>query len=422
MIRFILPKKHFAHTLPKLRAATLRSSRYSQSSKPNRGFLEIQGINPGVVMSFSFAAATIIASASYYFFMDKPDPALIEYNKKLVQIDMGERRLTELDMNFPSFDEESTEPIKGRMEKFVLALQKSLVKNLEILDNTKPFFWDRWEREDSKGYGISCILQDSKIFEKAGVNVSIMQGPLSKQQLESMKSRKQSNTIKDNVDYDFWVAGISTVIHPVNPMAPTVHFNYRYFELTERDDPEQKVVTSWFGGGADLTPSYLFEEDCAHFHQTLKDSCDKHDQSFYPKFKKNCDEYFFIPHRNETRGIGGIFFDDLNDRPKKDLFHFIFDMGFSFHTAYLPLIAKRMNMSYTKENKEWQQIRRGRYVEFNLVNDRGTKFGLHTKGGRTESILMSLPLTARWEYKHSIPLNSSEQKLLDVLKTSREWA
>ncbi|PVU95285.1 hypothetical protein BB560_002134 [Smittium megazygosporum] len=325
-----------------------------------------------------------------------------------------------LNMDFPAYYSDQEEPVKVRMERFVLTLQDTLVKNLELIDNNKKFLRDRWERDDGRGYGISCVLQDSAAFEKAGVNVSVIKGPLNFQQRSSMKERKEG-LLKDDVEYDFWVAGISSVFHPCNPMAPTSHFNYRYFELTERDDPEQKVVTSWFGGGADLTPIYLFEEDCVYFHKVLKTACDKHDPHFYPEFKQKCDEYFYIPFREEARGIGGVFFDDLNDRPLEDLFHFVFDMGFAFHEAYLPLVAKRCNMKFTEEQKHWQQLRRGRYVEFNLIVDRGTKFGLQTQGGRTESILMSLPLTARWEYANDQKIGPEEQKLLDVLKTPKSW-
>ncbi|PVU99232.1 hypothetical protein BB559_000902 [Furculomyces boomerangus] len=397
----------------------LRSAFYSQQNAPST----IKKMSAGSVLALSLASATAIGGVVYYGFMDKPQKELVEYNKNVVKSQQFQRKPVELNLTPPKFDLESTEPVKKRMEKFVLALQKSLVGNLEALDQNenKKFYWDRWTREDGNGYGISCVLQDSNTFEKAGVNVSVIGGPVSKQQLDSMRARKVSPEIDEKVDYDFWVAGISTVIHPSNPMAPTSHFNYRYFELTKRGDPEHKVVTSWFGGGADLTPSYIFEEDCEHFHQTLKDASDKHDKKLYPEFKKACDEYFTIPHRNETRGIGGTFFDDLNDRPLNELFHLVFDMGFAFQNSYLPIIAKRKDMPFTEEQKLWQQIRRGRYVEFNLINDRGTKFGLFTPGARIESILMSLPLTARWEYMHKPPPGSEEEKLLNALKTPRDW-
>lgn len=176
----------------------------------------------------------------------------------------------------------------------------------------------------------------------------------------------------------------------------------------------------WFGGGADLTPAYLFDEDAAHFHRLHKEACDKHDPAFYPRFKKWCDEYFFIRHRGETRGVGGIFFDDLNDRDPDLLFAFAKDASAAFVPAYVPLVEKRKDMPFSEEQKRWQQLRRGRYVEFNLVYDRGTTFGLKT-GGRIESILMTLPLTARWEYDHHPEPGSEEARLLEVLKSPREW-
>ena len=215
----------------------------------------------------------------------------------------------------------------------------------------------------------------------------------------------------------FFAAGISSVMHPHNPMAPTMHFNYRYFETEEWNGIEPKW---WFGGGTDLTPSYIFEEDVRHFHSTYKEACDRHDASYYPRFKKWCDEYFRIPHRDETRGVGGIFFDDLCDRPKDEIFAFSSDCCDAVCESYLPLVARRKDMNFTEKNKEWQQMRRGRYVEFNLVYDRGTTFGLRT-GGRIESILMSIPLTARWEYCHEPEEGSDEMRLLDATRTPVDW-
>lgn len=198
-----------------------------------------------------------------------------------------------------------------------------------------------------------------------------------------------------------------------------VHLNYRYFEVVDQNTGE--VSAWWFGGGSDLTPSYLVEEDAKHFHQTLKDACDKHDASYYPKYKKWCDDYFWISHRGEARGIGGIFFDDLESRDSESIFSFVQDCGKSFLPSYVPILKQRMNESFTEEQKLWQQLRRGRYVEFNLVHDRGTKFGLATPGARIESILISLPLTARWEYMHSPEKGTQEDKMLQVLKKPRDW-
>ncbi|CAG8785362.1 14859_t:CDS:1, partial [Acaulospora morrowiae] len=208
-------------------------------------------------------------------------------------------------------------------------------------------------------------------------------------------------------------------MHPNNPHAPTIHMNYRYFEI-DNDDGTAKLW--WFGGGSDLTPSYLYEEDAVHFHQTIKDACDKHDPNYYPKFKKWCDDYFFLKHRGEARGVGGIFFDDLSEKPAEEIFAFVKQCGNSFLPSYVPLIKRRKDTVFTEKEKEWQQLRRGRYVEFNLIWDRGTKFGLQTPGSRIESIFVSLPLTARWEYMHTPKKGSREEKLLEVLKNPRDWA
>jgi coproporphyrinogen III oxidase len=217
-------------------------------------------------------------------------------------------------------------------------------------------------------------------------------------------------------DLDFFATGVSLVLHPINPMAPTVHANYRYFERGEG----QKPGSWWFGGGADLTPSYLFEEDASHFHQVHKDVCDRHEVADFAKFKQWCDDYFHIKHRGERRGLGGIFFDDINDADRDDCFAFVTDCAESFLSSYLPILARRKDLPYNTEQKEWQQIRRGRYVEFNLVYDRGTTFGL-TTNGRIESILMSLPLTARWEYCHEVESGTEEYRLLEVLRHPRDW-
>ena len=210
----------------------------------------------------------------------------------------------------------------------------------------------------------------------------------------------------------FFACGLSCVMHPKNPFAPTMHFNYRYFETDGG--------VWWFGGGTDITPSYLDEDDMKHFHGSYKTACDKHDTEFYPKFKKWADDYFQIPHRGETRGLGGIFFDDLNDRDPEKLLLFAEEGLKTVVPAYLPIIAKHKDDPFTALQKEWQLMRRGRYVEFNLVYDRGTIFGLKT-GGRIESILMSLPETARWEYDHKIEEGSKEAEIMKVFKTPRNW-
>jgi coproporphyrinogen III oxidase len=210
----------------------------------------------------------------------------------------------------------------------------------------------------------------------------------------------------------FFACGLSCVMHPRNPHCPTMHFNYRYFETDGG--------VWWFGGGTDITPAYLDVEDMKHFHGTYKKIMDKHDPAFYPKFKKNADDYFVIAHRGETRGLGGVFYDDLNDREPEKLFNLASDCLDGVVPAYLPIIDKHQHDKFTQQEKEWQLIRRGRYTEFNLVYDRGTIFGLKT-GGRIESILMSLPETARWEYDHHPAPGSKEEEILQVFKKPRDW-
>jgi coproporphyrinogen III oxidase len=268
---------------------------------------------------------------------------------------------------------------------------------------------DRWTR-DGGGGGITRVLQDGAVFDNAGVNTSVVHGELPEAAMEAMRAKRDLNT----KTRQFFATGISLVLHPRNPMAPTVHANYRYFELGDRE-------AWWFGGGADLTPSYLFKEDATHFHGTLKSACDRHDPAYYPRFKPWCDRYFHIPHRGEARGVGGIFFDDLNDRPQEEIFAFSKDCAASFLPSYLPILDRRRDLDFTDGQRAWQGLRRGRYVEFNLVYDRGTIFGLRT-GARTDSVLMSLPRTARWGYAHQPEPGSPEAALTDVLREPRAWA
>ena len=219
---------------------------------------------------------------------------------------------------------------------------------------------------------------------------------------------------------DFYACGLSLVIHPNNPMAPTVHANWRYFEMYDKNG---KIIDQWFGGGLDLTPYYFFKEDAEHFHKTCKDVCDQFNPEYYNKFKQECDSYFFNKHRNEARGLGGLFFDYLKEDKNntlEDHYKFIISVSKSFLTAYIPILKKRMNLIYTDEQKNWQEIRRGRYVEFNLVHDKGTIFGLRTNG-RIESILMSLPPKVQWKYDFKPKKGSAEEKLLKILKSPRNW-
>lgn len=277
-------------------------------------------------------------------------------------------------------------------------LQDRITRAVEELDG-RPFREDLWSREGGGG-GRTRILEEGRVFEKAGVNFSSVHGALPEQ--FAAKIPVGSGT-------DFFAAGVSLVFHPRSPMVPAVHANFRYLE---------KGDAQWFGGGADLTPCYPYAEDAVHFHRTFKQSCDRHDPEFYPRFKKWCDEYFTLKHRNEMRGVGGIFFDYLQgDREKH--FAFVQDAGNSFIEAFLPVARRRMNEPYGERERQYQLYRRGRYVEFNLLYDRGTIFGLETRG-RVESILMSLPPLVRWVYDYKPAPGSREEHALSFYQP-REW-
>jgi len=302
--------------------------------------------------------------------------------------------------------------MRRRFEANCRRAQNAICKAVEELDGCK-FQEDVWTREGGGG-GISRVLAGGNVFEKAGCSLSVVYGSMPQEALQSATSRgaDRAKGYAPGERVPFFACGLSSVMHPRNPNAPTMHFNYRYFET--------EGGVWWFGGGTDLTPSYLFEEDVKHFHGTYKKVCDKHDPTYYARFKKWADEYFVIKHRGETRGLGGIFFDDLNEKEPETLFAFSKECLDSVVPAYLPLVAKHKDDAFTEQQKEWQQMRRGRYVEFNLVYDRGTVFGLKT-GGRIESILMSLPETARWEYCHKVKEGSPEADIMDAFKNPREW-
>jgi coproporphyrinogen III oxidase len=291
-----------------------------------------------------------------------------------------------------------------------MAQQDAICGAFEAIDGGR-FREDVWARPEGGG-GRTRILQSGRVLEKAGVNVSVVHGTLSAKAAAAMGGGRTLG----GGDLEFFAAGLSLVVHPRNPMAPTVHANYRYFER----GGASADGAWWFGGGSDLTPAYLFEEDAVHFHATLKAACDRHDRAYYPRFKAWCDEYFYLPHRSEGRGIGGIFFDDLHDGERGALFRFVQDGMKAFLPSYLPILERRASMPYTDAQKEWQEVRRGRYVEFNLLYDRGTLFGLNT-GGRVESILMSLPPHVRWEYDHQPPAGGEEERLLGVLRSPVRW-
>jgi coproporphyrinogen III oxidase len=299
---------------------------------------------------------------------------------------------------------------RDRAHALFLELQDQICAAMSAADGS-PFAETAWERPGGGG-GRTRVIQEGEVFEKAGVNVSAVHGELPEAARAAMRAR--SAPIGD--DARFFATGISLVLHPRNPMAPTVHANYRYFELGDADAP----TAWWVGGGADLTPSYLFEDDARHFHATHKAACDLYDPAFYPRFKRWCDDYFHIRHRGERRGVGGIFFDDLHDRPFEQLHAFQRSCGEAFVPSYLPILERRRDLPFTEAHRRWQQLRRGRYVEFNLVWDRGTVFGLKTDA-RVESVLMSLPLTARWEVDHEPTPGSDEARLLDALRQPVDW-
>lgn len=287
-----------------------------------------------------------------------------------------------------------------------MMLQDSICQSLEEIDGSGRFKEDLWQREEGGG-GRSRILEGGKLFEKAGVNFSKVFGNTP----AFLYDTKQNI----NPESQFFATGVSIVIHPINPWVPIIHMNIRYFE--------KDAGACWFGGGIDLTPHYVIPKDAIYFHGELRRVCNKHPLADYVKYKKEADDYFYIPHRNETRGIGGIFFDHLipaDQTEKNVLFNFVLDVGKLFAPLYIEIVSRNKDRLYTSEEKKWQRIRRGRYVEFNLVYDRGTKFGLETNG-RTESILMSLPPQADWQYNFIPATGTKESESLNFLKKGIDW-
>ena len=299
--------------------------------------------------------------------------------------------------------------MKEKFVTYIQNLQNEITDSIEKLDGTTKFKEDTWVRPEGGG-GVSRVIENGAVFEKGGVNISEVYGELP----ESMQK------YFGVTDANFFACGLSLVLHPNNPMVPTVHANWRYFELYDVDG---NIADQWFGGGQDLTPYYLFEEDAKHFHQVCKTACDKHNPNFYLKYKERCDTYFYNAHREEGRGIGGLFFDyckATREMSMQGWYNFVTEVGDSFLESYVPIVEKRKDLSYTEANKDWQEIRRGRYVEFNLVHDKGTLFGLKTNG-RIESILMSLPPKVQWVYDHHPKVGSEEEKLVNVLKNPKDW-
>ena len=299
--------------------------------------------------------------------------------------------------------------MKDLFYNYIENLQDSITSKLEEIDGSASFKEDVWKRPEGGG-GRTRVIENGAVFEKGGVNISGVHGKLP----PSMQAYFKVGGV------DFFACGLSLVLHPKNPMAPTIHANWRYFEMyNEQGD----IIDQWFGGGQDLTPYYLFEDDAIHFHQICKNACDAHNPDFYTTYKERCDDYFYNSHRNEARGIGGLFFDyckSTDSMSMEQWFDFVTEVGDSFLEAYVPILEKRIHLPYTPEERTWQEIRRGRYVEFNLVHDKGTLFGLKTNG-RIESILMSLPPHVQWVYDHHPKPNSREEQLMRVLKAPKNW-
>ncbi len=293
---------------------------------------------------------------------------------------------------------------KENITNWFKELQDTICKAVEEADGGAKFQEERWNHKDTGG-GRTRIIQHGTILAKAGVNFSGVGGHLNENILNALKLTKS----------EFYATGVSIVMHPVSPMVPIIHMNVRYFETPEE---------YWFGGGIDLTPHYVNDEDAKFFHQKLKSVCDQTDLNYYNRFKTWADDYFYNPHREETRGIGGIFFDRLNEqkegKSKEEIWKFVQEVGLSFAGIYTHLMTKNSVIPYTENEKLWQGLRRGRYVEFNLVYDKGTKFGFET-GGRTESILMSMPPQAQWEYQFQAVPGSEEERTLSLLKKGISW-
>lgn len=318
--------------------------------------------------------------------VDRAKPALLTL--------IGERILTNVD----------TLAVKD----FLLKLQESIVARLAAIDPDVTIVTDKWDR-DSGGSGISRVMSGGRVFEKGGVNFSHVFG----------KAMPASATAErpELAGRAFQAMGVSLVIHPLNPMVPTSHANFRLF-VAEKEGEDS---VWWFGGGYDLTPYYGFEEDCVHWHRTAERACAPFGANYYPDLKKRCDDYFFLKHRGEARGIGGLFFDDFNELGFERSFAFVQSLANSYLEAYVPIVEKRKDTEYTPEQREFQEYRRGRYVEFNLVFDRGTLFGLQSGVGRIESILMSLPPTVRWVYDWKPAPGSREEKLYTDFLPHRDW-
>ena len=293
-----------------------------------------------------------------------------------------------------------------KVRQYLQELQKNIISMAYKYDN-KNFYEDSWSRDEGGG-GITCVLQDGSCFDKAGVNFSDISGDQLPEAATNIRPELQGR--------NYQAMGVSVVCHPKNPHIPTAHLNVRLFIAYNKNSNP----VWWFGGGFDMTPYYGYEEDAIHWHKTANEVCSPFGKEIYDEYKKNCDDYFHIKHRNEQRGIGGIFFDDLNMWEFEKCFNFIKSVGNGFIKAYEPIVKKRLNESYNDKQKDFQLFRRGRYAEFNLVYDRGTLFGLQSNG-RTESILMSMPPLVKWKYKYEIEKDSDEEKLYNNFLVPKKW-
>jgi coproporphyrinogen III oxidase len=295
----------------------------------------------------------------------------------------------------------------SQIKSFLLNFQKELCLSLEKIDGKAHFLKDSWARNEGGG-GLSCVLDNGHIFERAGINFSHITG--------NSLPKAATQTRPELAGKKFEALGVSIVFHPQNPFVPTTHANIRFFIAHD----ESNTPIWWFGGGFDLTPFYPFEEDCIHWHQAARKACHPFEDSLYPQWKKACDQYFFLPHRNETRGIGGLFFDDFNKPDFATAFSIWKNVGLQFWEAYRPIVTKRAKTTYAEKHKSFQLYRRGRYVEFNLIYDRGTLFGLQSNG-RTESILMSMPPHVEFKYNWQPEANSEEAKLYERYLKPQNW-
>lgn len=296
---------------------------------------------------------------------------------------------------------------KDAVKSYLMTLQDSICHDLQAQEKDVSFKEDQWQREEGGG-GRSRVIAEGGVFEKGGVNFSHVHGTRLPPSATAVRPELAGRS--------FEAMGVSLVIHPRNPYVPTSHANVRFFVAEKAGE----APVWWFGGGYDLTPYYPFAEDCISWHQTAREACAAHGPDIYPRFKKWCDEYFYLKHRGETRGVGGLFFDDFNEQPFEDAFAFMRAVGDSYTKAYIPIVMRRMGMAWGERERQFQLYRRGRYVEFNLVYDRGTLFGLQT-GGRTESILMSLPPLVRWEYDWHPEPGSPEADLYENYLKPRDW-